>query len=239
MIGPDLSQRSSRLELMDTESVSFAEFHDCLQTLSKINTLTLAYRPTLRWFTRRMAGAGCKRPLSVLDIGCGGGDMLRQIWKWARRRNLDVDLVGIDLNPWSKESAERVTPPDAPIRFETANLFSLDPSRRADFIVSSLFTHHLTHSELILFIQWMDRHATCGWFINDLHRHPVPYFFIKYAVRLMFSNRLIRHDAPVSVARAFKASEWRHTLEEAGIPAERTSIEWFFPFRYGVSCRKA
>jgi hypothetical protein len=44
----DLSQRSTRLELMDTESVSLAEFHDCLRTLRIINTFTLAYRPTLR-----------------------------------------------------------------------------------------------------------------------------------------------------------------------------------------------
>ncbi|MGC2209452.1 MAG: methyltransferase domain-containing protein [Candidatus Korobacteraceae bacterium] len=233
MIGPDLSQRSIRPELMDTESVSFAEFHDCLQTLSRINTFTLAYRPTLRWFDRVTAGADS--PISVLDIGCGGGDMLRQIWQRAKQRNLQVELTGIDLNPWSKKSAEMVTPTDAPIRFETANLFSLYPGRRANIIVSSLFTHHLTDGELLRFIQWMDRHATRGWFINDLHRHAVPYFFIKYAVRWLCGNRLIRHDAPVSVARAFISSEWRQLLAQAGIAAERSSIEWFFPFRYGVA----
>jgi 2-polyprenyl-3-methyl-5-hydroxy-6-metoxy-1,4-benzoquinol methylase len=238
-MGPDLSQRSTQPELMDTEVVSFAEFHDCLRTLRIINTFTLAYRPTLRWFARVVAGAASAQSISVLDIGCGGGDMLRQIWKCARGQNLAVELTGIDLNPWSKASAEQVTPPDAPIHYETANLFSLDPGRRADFIVSSLFTHHLSDGELIRFIQWMDHHATRGWFINDLHRHPLPYFFIKYAVRLLFSNRMIRHDAPVSVARSFTASEWRHLLREAGIAAERTNIEWFFPFRYGVACRKA
>lgn len=237
--GPDLRRRSSQPELMDSETVSFAEFHDCLRQLSTINTFTLAYRPTLRWFARVTAGARSGLTISVLDIGCGGGDMLRQIWKWAKRRRLALELTGIDLNPWSKESAEQVTPTDAPIRYETANLFSLDPERRADFIVSSLFTHHLTDSEVIRFIQWMDRHATRGWFINDLHRHWLPYFFIKYAVRLLFSNRMIRHDAPVSVARGFTASEWRRLLREAGIGTERVCIEWFFPFRYGVSCRKA
>jgi trans-aconitate methyltransferase len=185
-----------------------------------------------------MAGVVSEQSISVIDIGCGGGDMLRRIWKWARERHFHLELIGIDLNPWSKKSAEQVTPSDAPIRFETANVFSLDPSRRADFIVSSLFAHHLTDGELIRFIQWMDRHATRGWFINDLHRHPLPCFFIKYAVRLLFANRMIQHDAPVSVARAFTASEWRHLLGEAGIPAEKTKIEWFFPFRYGVACRK-
>jgi len=234
----DLSQRSTRPELMDTESVSFAEFHDCLHTLRIINTFTLAYRPTLRWFKRMMAGVGSHQSISVMDIGCGGGDMLRRIWTWARERHFDLELIGIDLHPWSKKSAEQVTPRDAPIRFETADLFSLDPCRRADFIVSSLFAHHLTDREVVRFIQWMDCHATRGWFINDLHRHPLPRFFIKYAVRLLFSNRMIQHDAPLSVARAFRASEWRYLLGEAGIPAERTKIEWFFPFRYGVACRK-
>ncbi len=234
----DLSQRSRRAELMDTESVSFAEFHDCLHTLGIINTFTLAYRPTLRWFGRMMTGIGSEQPISVIDIGCGGGDMLRRIWELARKRHFDIELVGIDLNPWSRKSAEQITPKDSPIRFETADVFSLDPARRADFIVSSLFAHHLTDCELIRFIQWMDRHATRGWFINDLHRHPLPCFFIKYAVRLLFANRMIRHDAPLSVARAFTVSEWRQLLGEAGIPAERTKIEWFFPFRYGVACRK-
>ena len=135
----DLSQRSTHPELMDTETVSFAEFHDCLHALRIINTYTLAYRPTLRWFERMMAGVGSGQSISVIDIGCGGGDMLRRIWKWATERHFDLDLIGIDLHPWSKKSAEQVTPKEVPIHFETANLFSLDPSRRADFIVSSLF----------------------------------------------------------------------------------------------------
>jgi 2-polyprenyl-3-methyl-5-hydroxy-6-metoxy-1,4-benzoquinol methylase len=239
MIKEDFSQRSTEAELMDTETVSFAEFHQCLRTLEVINILTLAYRPTMRWFKRMLIGTDFRQPISVLDIGCGGGDMLRQIWKLAKGRKLNLALVGIDLNPWSKQSAEQVTSQNAPIRFETENLFSLDVDRRADFIISSLFTHHLSKSELIRFIRWMDHHATRGWFINDLHRHFLPYFFIKYATRLFFSNRLIKHDAPVSVARAFTAPEWRQYLSEAGIPAERTSIEWFFPFRFGVACRKA
>jgi SAM-dependent methyltransferase len=235
----DLSQRSACPELMDTEAVSFEEFRECLHTLGIINRFTLAYRPTLGWFERMMDGAGSGQAISVIDVGCGGGDMLRRIWKWARERHLDLELTGVDLNPWSKKSAEQITPRDAAIRFETADVFSLDASRRADFIVSSLFAHHLNDDELIRFIRWMDGHATRGWFINDLHRHPVPYLFLKYAGRLLISNRMNRHDGPVSVARGFTAAEWRHLLEAAGIPGERITIEWFFPFRYGVSCRKA
>lgn len=223
---------------MDTETTSFAEFQNCLQNLEVINILTLAYRPTLRWIKHMLVNVRPEQLVSIIDIGCGGGDMLRKIWKMAQGQNISVQLVGIDMNPWSKQSAEQMTPQNAPMRFEAVNLFSLDPDCRADFIISSLFTHHLTDDELVCFIQWMDHHALRGWYINDLHRHPLPYFFIKYAVRLLFTNRMIQHDAPVSVARAFVADEWRNSLKKAGIPKERTSIEWFFPFRYGVACWK-
>src|ERR1700722_9560217 len=77
----DFSKRSGQSELMDTESISFEEFHDCLLDLEIINILTLAYRPTLRWFKRMLAECDPKQPITVFDIGCGGAGMLRQIWK--------------------------------------------------------------------------------------------------------------------------------------------------------------
>src|ERR1019366_3558380 len=89
MMGPNLSQRSTQPEFMDTQSVSLAEFHDCLRTLRIINTYTLAYRPTLRWFERMMAGVGS--PISVLDIGCGksGNGQERETSMW----NLSASIL--------------------------------------------------------------------------------------------------------------------------------------------------
>jgi len=235
---PDFRQRSIEAEWMDTQSTSFEEFKDCLRTLETINHLTLAYRPTRAWLEPLLADAPPEQPVSVLDVGSGGGDMLRQIWAYAKERNPSLDLVGIDINPWAKQAAEQATPNEAPIRFETLDLFSLDATDRADFIISSLFAHHLSDHELVRFLQWMDHHATRGWFINDLHRHPLPYYFIKYVVKFFCRNRLIKHDAPLSVARAFIASDWLRLIKEAGIPEAHIRIQWFFPFRYGVSCRK-
>jgi hypothetical protein len=165
--------------------------------------------------------------------------MLRKIWKWAQRSGRETYLTGVDVNPWSKQSAEIVTPPDAPIQYETADIFSFDPERRADFIISSLFTHHLTDNEIVKFLRWMDRHATRGWFINDLHRHPLPFFLISYATRLLGFGPMVQYDGPISVARAFTAADWRRLVAEAEIPVERIRINWFFPFRYCVAGRKA
>jgi SAM-dependent methyltransferase len=238
VIRQDFSRRSAATELMDTDPVSFEEFNDYLRDLERINILTLAYRPTLLWLKRAVEHLPAGRPISVLDVGSGGGGMLRRLRKWARGKNLMLDLTGVDVNPWSTESAAESTPPEMSIRFETADIFARAELFRTDFIISSSFTHQLDDAELVRFIRQMDRYAAHGWFINDLHRHILPFFFIKCATRLLPVHHMTRHDGPVSVARAFAADDWRCLLAEAGIPAERACIEWFFPFRYSVSCRK-
>lgn len=232
----DFSQRSGESELMDEENISYAEFHDCLQSLETINHLTLAYRPTLRWLR---GWSAAKKPLRILDAGSGGGDMLRQVAKHfaatgSEKQNLE--LIGIDLNPWSKKSAEQH--PFLPqIEYHTANIFRFEPERKIDLIICSLFTHHLSDAQLVEFLRWIDRRAERGWFINDLHRHAVPYYFIKTATALFSRNRLIRNDAAVSVARAFSVADWQCLLERAGI-GDRASIRWYFPFRLCIACDK-
>jgi SAM-dependent methyltransferase len=230
----DFTRRSTQSELMDTEPVSFDEFHQCLRELEIINICSLAYRPTRRWFRRMLERVKPGETVSVLDVGSGGGDMLRRIWKWVRGRNLKADLAGVDLNPWSKRSAEQSTPHEMHIAYETSDIFSFDQSRRADFIICSNFTHHLNDAELVRFIRWMETHARRGWFINDLHRHPLPYYFIKNFFGVLPFNRLTRNDGPISISRAFTAADWRRILSEAGV-VERAKVEWFFPFRYAVS----
>src|SRR5664279_6432018 len=86
---------------MDTDPVSFKEFDDYLRDLERINVLTLAYRPTLLWLKRALADFPAERPISVIDVGSGGGGMLRQLRKWARGKNLKLDLTGVGVNPWS------------------------------------------------------------------------------------------------------------------------------------------
>lgn len=236
----DANARSTEPELMDTEPVDFAEFQHCLRDLETINRLTLAYRPTLHWLgkvlARRAVGAepGGEQPLAILDAGSGHGDMLRRIWRWAEARGIAVDLTGIDINPWAEKAAVLATPAAAPIRYLTSDIFALPAERRFDVVISSLFAHHLSDEVLVAFLRWMERHATRGWFINDLHRHAVSYHAVRHVVTAWSRNRMVRHDGPVSVARAFTRRDWTDLIARAGIAPGAVSIDWYFPFRYGV-----
>lgn len=228
----DFSRRADASEMMDDPEVPFEIFQGCLADLAKVNRLTLAYRPTLA-FLNRIHEHGLwphDRPAVILDVGSGYGDMLRQVAGWARARNLDVRLVGVDLNPWAARAAQ-AAPDSAGIRWLTENLF--EHQGGADIILSSLFTHHLNNDEVARFLKWQEDNAGIGWFINDLLRHPFSYYGFALLARLMMWHPFVRHDGPVSIRRAFRPEDWRRLLDEAGVRDAR--IEPWFPFRLCVS----
>jgi len=232
-------ERSRATELMDTEPVGFEEFRACLVDLARVNRLTLAYGPTLGFFDRLLAAARrLRRPLEVVDVGSGYGDMLREIDAWAMRHRIDVSLTGVDLNPWSRRAATEATGPDRKIHWITADAFAYQPPRGIDVVVSSIFTHHLPDPLVAKFLAWMEGNARMGWFVSDLHRRPAPYHFFRQFAKLARFHRFVQHDGPVSIARAFTAADWQRLLVEAGVEPALVEVRWRVPFRLTVERRK-
>jgi SAM-dependent methyltransferase len=232
----DFSRRADTPELMDSEACGFEEFRACLADLERVNGWTLTYRPMIS-FLDRLAHEGMlpqDRPVAIVDVGSGYGGMLRRIDEWAERRRIQVDLTGIDLNPWSAKAAMEATAGGRPIRWVTSDLFDYRPEWGIDLIVSSQFTHHLDDAQLVGFLKWMEATATIGWFVGDLHRHPLPYWFFRIWSRLAGWHRFVQHDGPVSISRAFVSEDWRRLLRAAAIADGAARIEWRMPFRLCV-----
>lgn len=229
----DFSARSAQPELLDDPGADPAEVARCLEDLSSVNTVTLARPPTLA-FLRRVArtlpeGAA----LSVLDVGYGHGDMLRRIARWGRRRGLQLRLEGVDLSPASAASARWATPPDLPITYRTGDVFD-EPPGSADVVISSLFTHHLLDDQVVRFLRWMEQTARRGWFVNDLHRHPVAYYGFAALSRAAGWHEIVQHDGKISVTRSFRRAEWERLLRQAGLYGA-ARVRWHVPFRLCVS----
>jgi SAM-dependent methyltransferase len=231
----DLSVRSMAPEEMDAPSTSAEEYAICLRDLAAVNRVTFTHRPTLNWLARVTRDLPREKPITILDIACGHGDLLRAIHRWAAKRNLPVHLSGLDLNPRSADVAAAATPPDMPIVWLTGDVFTYNPEPSPDFIVTSQFAHHLTDAELVTFIAWLNRHAARGWFIADLHRHALAYYGFPILARLAGWHRIVREDGQISIARSFRRPEWINLLAAAGISAE---IKWRLPFRYCVGALK-
>ena len=230
----DLGRRSADLELLDLDGADPDTIAACLRDLERINRWTGAYRVTLRWLDQLRLETAPKRPITVLDAGSGGGDMLRRIRAWARARRLEVRLIGVDRNPHATAAAAAATPDDASIRYVTADVFDLPRELSIDVVVSALLSHHLDDVRLVRFLRWMEDRARLGWLINDLHRHPLPWLAAHHGARLLRMHRFVRHDAPLSVARAFDRRDWRRLLAAADLAPPATAVVWRFPFRFAV-----
>lgn len=219
--------RSDASEWMDAPEIDQADLARCLDDLAEVNSVTLARPPTVGFVRRAARG---RAELSVLDVGYGQGDMLRRIARWGARRGMKLRLAGVDLSPASKVAAEAATPGWMGIDYRTGDVFDEAPGS-VDVIVSSLFTHHLSDAEVVRFLQWMERTARVGWFVNDLHRHPLAYHGFKALSAMAGWHPMVRHDGPVSVARSFRRRDWVRLLAEAGLTAR---VRWHLPFRYCV-----
>jgi SAM-dependent methyltransferase len=221
---------------MDDESSGFEEFRGCLRDISRLNGLTLAHRPTLGFLDRLLAsGMLSERCLSIVDVGCGDGDMLRRIDRWAARRGVAVKLTGVDLNPWAAHAAAEATPPGRPIRWITSDVFAYHPEDGIDLVVSSVFAHHLDDTAVARFLDWMEVNARLGWFVNDLHRHLLPYLLLRLSLRPIGFHHFVQYDAPVSVTRAFAPADWRQLIVAAGLDPKTVDVNWWMPFRLCVS----
>jgi SAM-dependent methyltransferase len=233
MLAVGLCRRSAGLELLDLEDADPGTIEACLRDLERINRWTGAYRVTLRWLDQLRLSARAKGAITVLDAGSGGGDMLRRIAAWARVQRLEVALIGVDRHPHATAAAAAATPDDLPIRYLTADVFDLPRDLAIDVVVSALFAHHLDDVRLVQFLRWMEQRARLGWLINDLHRHRVPWL-VAHGARLSRMHRFVRHDAPLSVARAFDRRDWLRLLEAADLAPPATTVVWRFPFRFAV-----
>ncbi|KAA9333279.1 methyltransferase domain-containing protein [Hymenobacter busanensis] len=228
---PDLAHRSSKPELMDDLTLATDALRQNLDELEIINTRLGGYAPVLDALQRLRPAFAAESVLRVADIGCGGGDMLRRMAQWARRRGQKLELIGIDANAFMLEyaAAKSVSYPE--ISYQQADVFApAFQAQRFDIVSASLFCHHFSDEELVALLQGWGRQATGYVIINDLHRHWLAYHSIKWLTRLLGGSHLVRHDAPLSVARAFTRADWERLLARAGI--EHYRLRWRWAFRW-------
>lgn len=227
---PDFSQRSEAIEIMDDLTSSGPVIAQTLRELEFINKWLGGNAITLNGLRHVLAHCQ-QRHLRIADLGCGGGDMLLLISNELKQRNLSGTLTGIDANPNIVAYAQEHTAADPAIRYEAVNIFSGEFRRESfDIVFATLFFHHFTHHQLVELLAHLNDVTRCGIVINDLHRHPLAYYSIKFLTRLFSRSDMVKNDAPVSVHRGFKRSELESILTAAGIT--RYSLTWKWAFRW-------
>ena len=223
----NFSVRSYEKELLDRDDIPFADIRQNMRELDIINTRLGGHAITIAGFRRLLQD---RDSVTVCEIGCGGGDNLSAIARWCAKRNIGVRLIGIDINPDCIQVARsNLSQAGAKLLVSDYRLVQFD-DEKPDIIFSSLFCHHFTDEQLVGMLQWMQRNAALGFFVNDLHRHYLAYYSIKWLTAMFSRSYLVKNDAPLSVRRGFVRKEWLALLRQAGIG--HGSVRWKWAFRW-------
>jgi SAM-dependent methyltransferase len=223
----NFSERSYEKELLDRKDIPFEDIAQNMHELNFINTYLGGHAITRTGFKHLLQN---KREITVCEIGCGGGDNLWAIEQYCQKNNITASYIGIDIN------ADCLAVAKSKLSGTKVKLIAADyksvgfVDNKPGIIFSSLFCHHFTNEEIVSMLQWMKANAAIGFFINDLHRHPVAYYSIKFLSSIFSNSYLVKNDAPLSVKRGFKKQEWQQLMNKAGIHQYR--IQWKWAFRW-------
>ncbi len=224
----DLTHRHHEAEWLDGANINPIELEEVLRDLAKFNGAFLGHYPIVRWIRRAIKSIPKGTSLTIFDVGCGYGDLLRAIRHSLRRYSVELNLVGIDSNPEAIRIARAATNPADQVEFRVMNIFEVPRTASIDFIISSLVTHHLTDSEISEFLRLMETASRRGWLIYDLQRHWFLYHSIGHIGRLARLHPMVVRDGQISVTRSLTRAEWEERIAAAGISPVDARIRWFF-----------
>ncbi len=231
MLSSKFVHRWDQEEIMDDLNFAGEEMDQALRELETINKWLGGNAVTLSGLNKLKQSFPEKHAFSLVDMGCGGGDMLRLIADWGRKKKLQLKLTGVDANPYIIEYARKNTKTYPEIDYQVANVFDKDLQIQPfDVVTSTLFTHHFSQSQLsVLIPNWIDQ-ASMGVVLNDLHRHWLAYYSIIGITKIMSKSHMVKNDGPISVLRAFSKQDLEQLLVAHNI--NHYMLHWRWAFRW-------
>lgn len=224
-------KRAYEEELMDDLDSGGEIIDQTLRELETVNRLLGGNHVTINGLDKLLSKHSKNEQIIIADLGCGGGDIMILVAKWARNKGYSVQLKGYDANPNIISYAQRNCSDYPEISFYTEDIFSdRFKANRYDIVICTLFTHHFKDEQLISIFHQFKTQAKIGVVINDLHRHWLAYHSIKLLTQLFSKSPMVQYDAPLSVRRAFRKNELKKIMKSAKI--NTFSLKWMWAFRW-------
>ncbi len=230
MISYSSKYRTSRMEIMDDFNLQGVEMQELLTDLKRVNKMLGGNAITLKGINELLTGQYTNNTLTIIDIGCGDGEMLRQCAQWAHKKGVNVNLIGIDANAHILKEAEKRSEEIKNTTFKVVNVFAeKEILPEFDIALCTLFLHHFKEPQIEDLLNRLTGKAKVGVVVNDLHRSFWAFWLFRLYGLLFLKSRIARHDGLVSVARGFKRKELMRISEKIkGVH----QLKWKWAFRY-------
>lgn len=213
---------------MDGPDLDIGRLRPALAGLARLNRVSRSVG--IVWKPIAALAAELRRPISILDVATGGGDVPAGLCRRAQRSRVRVDILGVDVNLQTLEIARNHVP-QAKGRMRFARLDALNDALPGSFdvIVCSLFLHHLDNHEVVSLLARMAGATKHLVLANDLVRSRLSLLGVSLASRFLTASPVVRVDGPLSVRAAFTPSEMRGLAKDAGLTGAKVSRR--FPCR--------
>jgi 2-polyprenyl-3-methyl-5-hydroxy-6-metoxy-1,4-benzoquinol methylase len=221
----NFSQRSYKKELLDGDNIPMKDIARNMKEIGIINNWLGGHRITIRGFKML---AENKKEITVCEIGSGGGDNLKAIYRWCEEHQIRLRCIGIDIKQECIDYARKNCSGIEDIQWICSDYSKVYFDEKPDIIFSSLFCHHFTNEEIKSNITWMKENSNLGFFINDLHRHPLAYYSIKWLSAVFSKSYLLKNDAPLSVLRGFSRRDWEMINSQWAMGNGQLKWQWAF-----------
>jgi len=232
---PDLSIRVREDEVMDDPSLDAASHHAALRGLRRINALSrpvAALWPAIAQLAAGTCGTRDRdRPLRILDVACGAGDVTIGLWRRARRAGVAAEVHGCDVSQQALEFARQAASRrHAEVRFFAHDALGRPLPDSYDVIVSCLFLHHLEEDRAVAFLRAARLAARRMVLVNDLERCRIGFLLAYGGTRVLTRSPVVHVDGPRSVRAAFTTAEARALAQRAGLADAEVRPCW--PWRW-------
>jgi len=237
-----LNHRATGPELMDGPAFGPQQVLDTFRFLVPVNRLFGGIRPVLSFFRRESRTWDRGHTYRILDAGCGSGDVVVALARWARRSGYRLQIDGVDIHPVAVDLArERCRAyPEITIQCRDA----LEPGRGPlpetsdrpyDHVHASQFLHHFADDEVVAVLRHLAGQCRQSLVINDLVRAPLAY--LSTWLYTLGTSAVFRHDARLSVRRGFRIHELDRLLRQGGLESFRMEKHFFYRFLLIVDAR--
>lgn len=221
--------RSTEAEIMDDLDMSGELLIRSLDQLAKINKWLGGNKITIDGLKILLQNQRKDKTISIVDLGCGNGDMLRKVADFGKKNGYTFQLIGIDANQTTIDYATELSVGFPEIIYKKEDVLSKEfEPQTYDIATCTLFLHHFEDQVAVNFIKTLVQNSRLGVVVNDLHRHRLAYFLFN-ALTSVMTNRMTREDGLTSILRAFKREDLERFSKSI---TYKSTITWRWAFRY-------
>ncbi|WP_339623751.1 methyltransferase domain-containing protein [uncultured Winogradskyella sp.] len=225
----DTTYRSNKTEIMDDFTMKGELMRDTLDKLGTINKWLGGNSITIDGIRQLLKDQPKEKTFTIIDLGCGHGDILRLVADFGRKNGYKLQLIGIDANQDAIDYANELSVNYPEVSFRNEDIFSEEfRAINYDIALTTLFLHHFKEDELLALLSNLSNNANMGVVVNDLQRSKMAYVLFKL-LGIFISNYMIKQDGLTSILRAFKREDLEAMSKKLNL---KSQIRWKWAFRY-------